>query len=539
MTLNQTNICVVGGGGWGKNHIKVLDQLEMLAGIADVSAARRQSLANTYPNVEIFDSVQLAAQRGFDGFVLATPAHTHYELAKFLLEKGFHVLVEKPITLVAAEARDLCQIARKRGVNLMVGHVLLFHPAIRKIKELLVAGKIGKLQYLYSNRLNLGTVRTEENILWSFAPHDISILQYLIGKKPTSIDSRGGVFLQPEIHDTTMTLIRYPDNIVAHIFLSWLHPYKEHRFVVVGSKGMLSFEDSSKEKQLLFYEKGIDWINGEPKKREGPTEVIEYGHEMPLTEELRYFASHLDGTPIEVASGESGVEVLEILERATEDLVNSTLAPQADKHTPGEQNSNYFVHPTSIVDENVQIGESTKIWHFCHVQSGARIGKQSSLGQNVYVGASAIIGNYCKIQNNVSLYQGVELEDYVFCGPSMVFTNVRAPRSQFPKTDPSLFDQTLVGLGATLGANCTIVCGVKIGRHSFVAAGAVVTKDVPDFALVAGVPAKRISWNCECGQRLAEAAKMRCSACGIEYVRAADRVTQVVPRHEHIKSQRS
>ena len=160
----------------------------------------------------------------------------------------------------------------------------------------------------------------------------------------------------------------------------------------------------------------------------------------------------------------------------------------------------YYIHESSYVDENVQIGEGTKIWHFCHIQSGAQIGRNCSLGQNVNVANDVKIGNGVRIQNNVSIYSGVELRDNVFCGPSCVFTNVLTPRSHFPSH--GVYAKTLVKEGASLGANCTIVCGNTVGRSAMVAAGAVVTKDVPDFALMVGVPAHQIGWVCECGKRL-------------------------------------
>lgn len=163
---------------------------------------------------------------------------------------------------------------------------------------------------------------------------------------------------------------------------------------------------------------------------------------------------------------------------------------------------NYFVHESSYIDDNVEIGEGTKIWHFCHVQSGSKIGKSCVLGQNVNVGNNVTIGNYVKIQNNVSVYEGVTLEDYVFCGPSMVFTNIIDPRSKYPQVGSKYYIKTLVKEGASLGANCTIVCGNTIGRFAFVGAGAVVTKDIPDFALVVGNPAKIIGWVSEAGQKL-------------------------------------
>jgi UDP-2-acetamido-3-amino-2,3-dideoxy-glucuronate N-acetyltransferase len=174
----------------------------------------------------------------------------------------------------------------------------------------------------------------------------------------------------------------------------------------------------------------------------------------------------------------------------------------------------YFVHESSYIDDNVTIGEGTKVWHFCHVQKGAQIGNKCSLGQNVNIGSNVKIGNGVKIQNNVSVYEGVELEDFVFCGPSMVFTNDLTPRSKYPK-GPAGYKKTLVKKGASIGANATIVCDNIIGRWAMIASGAVVTKDVPDYALMAGVPAKQIGWVCECGSVIKD--ELKCPECGKEY----------------------
>ena len=175
----------------------------------------------------------------------------------------------------------------------------------------------------------------------------------------------------------------------------------------------------------------------------------------------------------------------------------------------------YFVHDSSYIDANVMIGKGTKVWHFCHVHEGARIGENCSLGQNVNISNNVKIGNGVKIQNNVSVYEGVEIEDYVFCGPSMVFTNDLTPRSKYPK-GPEGYKRTLIKYGATIGANATIVCGNTIGRWAMIASGAVVTKDVPDYALMAGVPAKQIGWVCECGLPLKKT--FHCNECQRKYV---------------------
>lgn len=176
--------------------------------------------------------------------------------------------------------------------------------------------------------------------------------------------------------------------------------------------------------------------------------------------------------------------------------------------------SEYFVHSSSFIDEDVKIGEGTKIWHFCHIQRGARIGKKCSFGQNVNVSNNVIVGDGVKVQNNVSLYEGVVLEDYVFCGPSCVFTNDLTPRARFPKGTAG-YKKTVVKHDATIGANATIVCGHTIGEYATIAAGAVVTKDVPPHALMAGVPAKQVGWVCECGQVLG--IDMVCLDCGRQW----------------------
>ncbi|MCF6237874.1 MAG: Gfo/Idh/MocA family oxidoreductase, partial [Candidatus Marinimicrobia bacterium] len=345
---------------------------------------------------------------------------------------------------------------------------------------------------------------------WSFAPHDISIFQYFIGSNPVEVVSRGGAFLQPGIHDTTMTTLTYPDNVVGHIFVSWLHPFKEHRMVIIGSKGMISFEDSSQEKDILFYEKGIDWVQGEPIKRDGPTEVIPYEKGFPLTSELQYFIDHLDGSKLEIADGQNAFDVLEVLEKATESLQG---ASQAAVSTETPESLDYFVHQTSEVDQGVQLGKGTKVWHYSHIQSGSSLGENVSIGQNVNIGNNVKIGNGVKIQNNVSVYEGVELEDYVFCGPSMVFTNVMQPRSEFPQRGTEFYARTLVQKSASIGANATIVCGSTIGEYAFIGAGAVVIRDVPAFALVVGNPGRIIGWVDKLGHRL-ELDENGLSECG-------------------------
>ena len=311
--MTSKKICVIGCGRWGKNHLRTLASLGSLAAAVDVDDAKLSAVLEQYPAIKGYNNIEEAVMAGYDGYVVATPAETHLPLAMAVISKGLNVLVEKPMTLTANEAQMLIDAAKKSGSRLMVGHVLLFHPAIRKIKELIDSGRIGKLYYLYSTRLNLGNVRTKESVFSSFAPHDISVLNYLIGSKPVDIQAKGVKFLQDEVYDTTMTMLEYSDNIHAHIYVSWLHPFKEQRLVVVGSTGMISFDDSTVEKEIHLYNKRIDFEKGMPVKVEQPDEIVKYEYKPPLEEELKYFIENLDGK-ISVNIGEDGLEVVKILE---------------------------------------------------------------------------------------------------------------------------------------------------------------------------------------------------------------------------------
>ncbi len=309
----MNKICVIGAGRWGNNHIKTLSKIGCLAAIVETRKERLEELKSQYPDVVCFDNVDDAIEAHFDGYTLATPAETHFPIAKKIVSLGYNVLIEKPMTLKSEESDDIIKTAALTGARVMVGHVLLFHPAIKKIKEVIDSGRIGKLYYIYSTRLNLGTVRTEESVFSSFAPHDISVLDFLIGGAPINIEAKGVKFLQDKVYDTTMTMLEYQNNVHAHIHVSWLHPFKEQRLVIVGSQGMISFDDSTVEKEIKLYHKRIDFKQGVPIKVENPDEIVDYEKKMPLEEELRYFVEHLDGV-IDVNTGFGGFKVVKVLE---------------------------------------------------------------------------------------------------------------------------------------------------------------------------------------------------------------------------------
>jgi UDP-2-acetamido-3-amino-2,3-dideoxy-glucuronate N-acetyltransferase len=469
-----------------------------------------------------------------NGVVIAAPAALHYEIAEKALNAGKHVFVEKPLSLNQTDGEKLVRLAAQKQKTLFVGHILHYHAAVIRLKEMIKNGKIGRLQYIYSRRLSFGKDRREENILWSFAPHDISIILSLTGEEPSYIDSVGSNFLHARIADVTMTNLKFPSGIGAHIFVSWLNPYKEQKLVIVGSSGMLVFDDTEPiETKLVLYPHTINWQNGLPVPNKAESVAIDLKDiwEEPLKAECKAFLSAIKTNTKPLTSGDEGLKVLKVLELSQQSIEqkeqgyfnlehrtlnveqSSPVEPRTlnvEQRSPEQKpTTSYFVHDTSVVDENVSIGKGTRIWHFSHVLSGSKIGENCNIGQNVVIGPDAIIGNKCKIQNNVSVYKGVTLEDGIFCGPSMVFTNIYNPRAEIGKMDQ--VRPTLIKKGATLGANCTIVCGHTIGSYAFIGAGAVVTKDVPDHALMAGNPAKQIGYMCICGEKLND--DLQCQAC--------------------------
>ena len=260
-------------------------------------------------------------------------------------------------------------------------------------------------------------------------------------------------------------------------------------------------------------------------------EKVDIPEEEPLRQECLHFLECMSDNLKPLTDGWEGLKVLNILNASQASLnacgkkikletgaEGTGIAGAANYAAP-----EYFVHATAVIDDNVTVGQGSKIWHFSHILSGSKMGEKCNLGQNVMVGPDVIIGNKCKLQNNVSVYQGVTLEDGVFCGPSMVFTNIYNPRAEIRKMDQ--VRPTLVKKGATIGANATIVCGVTLGRYCFIGAGTIVNKNVPDYAIVVGNPARQIGWACECGERLTE--DLDCLACGKQFKKKGESLESV------------
>jgi acetyltransferase-like isoleucine patch superfamily enzyme len=382
----------------------------------------------------------------------------------------------------------------------MVGHLLQYHAAFTRLAEMVRDGVLGHLEYVYSNRLNLGRFRREENILWSFAPHDLSMILGLIGTEPDHVHAVGGWPLHRSIADVTTTHLGFPGGERAHVFVSWLHPFKEQKLVAVGEGGMAVFDDGEPwESKLVVYPHHVDWREGLPEPVRAEAQPVALKAAEPLEEECRHFVDCVQSGTTPRTDGREGLRVLRVLAaaEASLDAQRGFAATRSRADAEG-----VVIHESAYVDEPSEIGGGTRIWHFSHVLAGSTVGRECTIGQNVVIGPNVSIGDRCRIQNNVSVYEGVTLDADVFCGPSCVFTNVVNPRAEVSRKDE--FRPTHVGRGATIGANATIVCGHRIGEYAFVAAGAVVTHDVASFALVAGVPARRIGWMSHDGERLGD-----------------------------------
>jgi len=487
---------VIGCGYWGRNLVRNFHELGALSAVCDLQDENLSAMQRLYDVPALNQVEALLAMPEVQAIVVAAPAAQHYELAKRALLSGKDVFVEKPLALHVEQGAELVELARRYGAILMVGHLLHYHPATVALRRMLEAGELGKIEYISSSRLNFGKLRTEEDILWSFAPHDISAILYLLGESPMTVAAQGASYLNHPISDVTLTILAFRSGVKAHIFVSWLHPYKEQKLVIVGDRKMAVFDDTSTDNKLVLYPHRVDWVNRIPVARKAEGEVIALERVEPLQTECAHFLDCVLHRKRPQTDGENGLQVLRVLHAAGRSIHEHGRPVSFEvKAHPA-----FFAHPSAVVDEPCEIGAGTKIWHFSHVMKGSKIGANCNLGQNVHVAPDVRIGRNVKIQNNVSVYTGVELEDDVFCGPSMVFTNVITPRSHINRK--SEYRRTLIKKGASLGANSTIICGVTVGEYAFVAAGAVVTKDVPAYALVAGVPARRVGWVCECGVRV-------------------------------------
>lgn len=312
-------VAVIGCGYWGRNLVRNFQQLGALALVCDATPAGRATAAQLAPAVPIVSAVDEVWQADVPAVVIATPAETHFDLVRQALLAGKDVLVEKPLALTYRQGAELVQLAARQARILMVGHVLEYHPAIVRLQELVRSGALGKVRYVYSNRLSLGKVRREENILWSFAPHDVAVILRLLGELPFQVVACGGNYVQPNIADVTVTNLLFDNGVRAHIFVSWLHPFKEQRLVIVGSQKMASFDDVSK--QLVLYDQRVDIEAGMPVPVKGEGEAVPFSDAEPLRQECLAFLESLRSRQPPLTDGVSGLRVLSVLQAAQRSLV--------------------------------------------------------------------------------------------------------------------------------------------------------------------------------------------------------------------------
>lgn len=519
---NQTcDTALIGGGYWGKNLARNFLELGALHTICDASETTLASFQKGFESVRKSTSFEsVLADDSVNKIAIAAPAEFHFRLAKAALEQGKDIFVEKPLCLTVEEGEELVELSKETKRILMVGHLLQYHPCVEKIRELIARGELGRLQYITSNRLNLGKIRREENALWSFAPHDLSVILSLVGNRlPESLQCTGESWLTQGVADATLTAMKFDGNVRAHVFVSWLYPFKEQKLTVIGSRAMVVFDDTLPWNQkLLMYRHKIAWQDGRvPMADKADGEVVDVISSEPLRNECNHFLECCRDRTQPRTDGVEGLQVLKVLAMAQQSLESEGRSVTKSELAVRKSNT-YFAHESSVIDSGAKIGDGSKIWHFSHISSGAVLGLNCNIGQNVFVAPSVTLGSNVKVQNNVSIYSGTEIGDDVFLGPSCVLTNVSNPRSEIVRK--SIYEKTVILRGASVGANATIVCGVRLGRYCFIAAGAVVTQDVPDYALMMGVPAKQKGWMSRHGHPLdfCHEGKAHCPETNLEYV---------------------
>jgi UDP-2-acetamido-3-amino-2,3-dideoxy-glucuronate N-acetyltransferase len=316
MTNNQeSNIALVGCGYWGKNLCRNFHALGALSSVVDATENGQATARSIAPDTQITDSLDDVLRNDqIQGVTLATPAETHAELAIQFMQAGKDVFVEKPMALTLEDAEKVKKVAEETGRILMVGHLLEYHPAVLKLREIIASGELGKINYIYSNRLNFGKVRTEENALWSFAPHDVAVILRLMGQAPVEVSACGGAYLTSGIADTAMSNLSFQNESRAHIFVSWLHPFKEQRLVVVGDQKMAIFNDVAPfGEKLQLYPQNVEFDGPMPILKKEDAEFVEHANTEPLREECSHFLDCIQSRKQPLTNAQSGIDVLKVL----------------------------------------------------------------------------------------------------------------------------------------------------------------------------------------------------------------------------------
>ena len=315
-------VALVGCGYWGKNLCRNFHAIGVLSTVVDATENGQATARSIAPDAQITDNLDdVLRDEQIQGIALATPAETHAELAIQAMHAGKDVFVEKPMALTLGDAEKMKEVAEETGRILMVGHLLEYHPAVLKLREMIATGELGKINYIYSNRLNFGKVRTEENALWSFAPHDVAVILRLMGKAPVLISACGGSYLTKGIADTTMSNLKFDDGSRAHIFVSWLHPFKEQRLVAVGDKKMAIFNDVAPYgEKLLLYPQNVEFEGSTPLLKKEEPEFFDHVDTEPLREECNHFLECIQSRKQPWTDAKSGIDVLKVLHACQESI---------------------------------------------------------------------------------------------------------------------------------------------------------------------------------------------------------------------------
>jgi predicted dehydrogenase len=328
MNERRTRVAIAGLGHWGKNLLRNFDELADVRWLCDLSPELRDRFAPRHPQARTTASFDEAlADPEVEAVVVATPVPTHHELALRALERGKHVFVEKPPALRAREMEELCELATERGLVLMPGHLLLYHPGVKKLKELVDSGELGEVLCVYGNRQNLGIIRRDENALWSLGVHDLSVILWLIGEEPTEVWAHGNAFLNPGVEDVVFCYLRFPSGKIAHMHLSWLDPHKMRKLTVVGKEKMVVFDDMELERKVTIYEKAPEQpvgIYGEWRTRTGDIFSPKIPNDEPLKLECRHFLDLVARGPGDHREARDGLAVVRTLEQ-----LQQSLAPAA------------------------------------------------------------------------------------------------------------------------------------------------------------------------------------------------------------------
>ena len=503
----KMNIGVIGCGYWGPNLIRNLKEISEanLDYICDIDGNKLIAMKKKYPSLKITKDYQMILNdSSIDAVVIALPVSKHYSIAKEALLKNKHVLVEKPLTASVSESEELVRIAKEKGLVLMVDHTFEYSPAINKMKQIIESGELGDIYYIKTEWLNLGLLQPNVNVVWDLATHIISIVNYITGLAPLSVNANAKGYLREEIQEIAQAKIKYPKNISVYITVSWLEPKKTRQVTIVGSKKMLIYDLTNEEEPLKIYDKGVSIIQEatdiRPSKMEyrfGDIYSPHIKNAEPLSIMCSHFIECIKNNTTPLSDGESGLRVVRVLEAMEQSIqengkeiilgnnINNVkknfLKFEQKNENPSElgvklANNVKIFQPNLTNLYGCEIGENTKIGAFVEIQKNAKIGKN------------------CKISSHSFVCEGVIIEDEVFIGHGVIFINDKYPQST---TNGKLQTEndwkvvpTFVKKGASIGSNATILCGVTIGENAIVGAGSVVTKDVLPNTVVAGNPAR-------------------------------------------------